>query len=686
MYRVVAENNGTEYMLHDVHSQEEQIYDDELSEEMGKTATFRFTVPRDHPNLNQIKPLSTEIRVYKDGDPIFWGRVVNPSADIYNTQTVTCVGGLSYLADSIQAPFDITGTGTAFLERLLETHNSQVEERKKLYLGNVDVAIRETERILESYTDTLTVLNSLLVNVYGGYLRVRQQGGIRYLDYLTNYGGINTQTVRFGENILDLTSEIDASEIITVLIPQGAETDGGRVGISSVNNGKDYIEDDAAIGRWGRIWGYALFGEITDPQELLEAARDYLQEKTTFPRTINVTAIDLSLMDPDVEDLKLGYWTNFVSKPHDLTATYLLQKLTRHITAPQNDTVVFGIVQETLSGVTADTAQVVTQSIEQAKESINKTMEEKIQNATKLITGGTGGYFVIGLNDAGQPNETFWMDAPNTAQAVHVIRINRNGIGFSTSGMNGPYTNAWTIDGNLLADFITAGTMLCDRIRGGTLEVGGTGTAKNGVILVKDNAGNTIVQIDKNGIKILKGSIDLGNGAFKVTEGGRMDLAGTNNSSTIGCNVFSANSANIGALEVNSDSQFLGLMTAMDIQCDEIACTQIYSSRAGEWWSDRRLKEDIVSIPAKICQRIVCRLKPVRFKFREDGTESIGFIAQDVQEILEEEGINLPLVGRFGGYLSIPYAVYVSLLAGALQAQDKEIGELRKVIGYGRHK
>ena len=123
---------------------------------------------------------------------------------------------------------------------------------------------------MESYTDTLTVLNSLLVNVYGGYLRVRQQGGIRYLDYLTNYGGINTQTVRFGENILDLTSEIDASEIITVLIPQGAETDGGRVGISSVNNGKDYIEDDAAIGRWGRIWGYALFGEITDPQELLE--------------------------------------------------------------------------------------------------------------------------------------------------------------------------------------------------------------------------------------------------------------------------------------------------------------------------------------------------------------------------------------------------------------------------------
>ena len=51
------------------------------------------------------------------------------------------------------------------------------------------------------------------------------------------------------------------------------------------------------------------------------------------------------------------------------------------------------------------------------------------------------------------------MDTPDTATAKNVLRINTNGIGFSTTGVNGPYKNAWTIDGSLVADFITTGTI-----------------------------------------------------------------------------------------------------------------------------------------------------------------------------------------------------------------------------------
>ena len=145
----------------------------------------------------------------------------------------------------------------------------------------------------------------------------------------------------------------------------------------------------------------------------------------------------------------------------------------RHLTAPQNDKVTFGIVKNTISGQTANTDRVVYQQIEQVKQSVGKEIDEKIENATKLITGGTGGYFVIGLNEAGQPNEAYWMDAPTTEAATNVLRINQNGIGFSHNGIGGPYTNAWTIDGNLVASFITSGTMLADRIRGGSLEIGG---------------------------------------------------------------------------------------------------------------------------------------------------------------------------------------------------------------------
>ena len=687
MYRVTVETAGQEYVLHDIHSQDEQIYDDELSEEMGKTATFKFTIAPNHPHIDKIVPLSSEIRIYKDGVRIFWGRAVTPSADIYNTQTVECVGGLSYLADSLQAPFTLSGTGTTFLQQILAVHNSQVEANKQLQLGNITVSIRDTERTLEAYTDTLSVLTALLVDSYGGYLRVREDGGVRYLDYLTNYGGTNSQEVRFGENILDLSSEIDASDIATVLIPEGAEVDGERVNITSANGGVNYIQDAQAVARWGKIWAYAQFDDITEPADLLEAAQDYLAEVTTLPRSIDLTAFDLSLTDTSIEALELGYWTNFTSQPHGLSGTYLLQKLVRHLTAPQNDKVTFGIVKNTISGQTANTDRVVYQQIEQVKQSIGKEIDEKIENATKLITGGTGGYFVIGLNDDGQPNETFWMDSPSTETATNVIRINQNGIGFSTTGINGPYRNAWTIDGNLVASFITSGTMLADRIRGGTLEIGGTGTAANGVITVKNASGTVIAQIDQNGITINQGSINLGNGAFRVTPNGVMTLNGTNNSSTIGCEVLSAGHAEIqGDLNVGSEAQFTGDVTMIDMSARDIQCNEIYSSVAGEWWSDRKLKRNIQQIPAKICLEIVRQLRPVSFVFKDNGIRSIGFIAQDVKKILKKMDLDLPIVNKHDGYFCIPYAVYVALLAGAVREQEKEISRIRREMGNnGRH-
>ena len=338
---------------------------------------------------------------------------------------------------------------------------------------------------------------------------------------------------------------------------------------------------------------------------------------------------------------------------------------------------------------------------------MGREMDEKIENATKLITGGTGGYFVIGLNEDGQPNETFWMDSPDKETATYVLRVNQNGIGFSTTGIDGPYSNAWTIDGNLVANFITAGTMLADRIRGGSLEIGGTGLGKNGVIYVKDASGNIIAQIDINGvsiskgtinlgdgalqissdgtISITKGSIDIGNGAFKVSSSGVMELSGTNNASSIGCNVLRAISANINNLVVNEDSDFAGTINAIDIDCREIQCTQIYSSVAQEWWSDRRLKKNVQTIPSSICLEIIKSLRPVSFDFKDSGHPSVGFIAQEVNKILKKRNIDLPLVGKHKGYFCIPYASYVTLLAGAIQEQQKEIEQLRRER-HGGHK
>lgn len=138
--------------------------------------------------------------------------------------------------------------------------------------------------------------------------------------------------------------------------------------------------------------------------------------------------------------------------------------------------------------------------IKRVASSINPKIQMAVENATQLITGAKGGYVILdcGENADGHPEQILIMDSPDKKTAVNVIRINKNGIGFSTSGYSGPYANAWTIDGNLVADFITVGTMFADRIRGGTLLIGGTGSGRNGEITVRDAKGELIAVIDIN--------------------------------------------------------------------------------------------------------------------------------------------------------------------------------------------
>lgn len=132
-------------------------------------------------------------------------------------------------------------------------------------------------------------------------------------------------------------------------------------------------------------------------------------------------------------------------------------------------------------------------------------VQAAIDHATDLIKGGLGGRVILNTDAAGHPNEILIMDTDSTATAVNVIRINMAGIGFSTSGYNGPFTTAWTIDGHFVADFITAGTLNAALIKAGILS---------------DASGNNTWDMTSGALSIKKGSINLGNGNFVVTDAG----------------------------------------------------------------------------------------------------------------------------------------------------------------------
>jgi len=189
-------------------------------------------------------------------------------------------------------------------------------------------------------------------------------------------------------------------------------------------------------------------------------------------------------------------------------------------------------------------------------------MRDSIAAATEAITGGLGGYVMFTYDANGQPQEILIMDSPDKTTAVNVIRMNKAGIGFSQNGYMGPFNSAWTIDGtldmqqinvvNLSANLITAGTMLADRIKGGTLTLGGNNNA-DGLMQVLDAGGTVVVQADNTGVQILKGSINIGSGNFTVDDTGNVSIL--KGSINIGSGEFVVNAS--------------GEVTAKSLTCDD---------------------------------------------------------------------------------------------------------------------
>lgn len=136
-------------------------------------------------------------------------------------------------------------------------------------------------------------------------------------------------------------------------------------------------------------------------------------------------------------------------------------------------------------------------------DTITKTfMQQAIENATQLISGGLGGFVIMHSSTGGKyPDEILIMDTDDIATAKKVWRWNKGGLGYSSTGYNGPFALAMTQDGQIVADFVKTGTMSANRINGGTLILGGRNNS-NGTALIKDADGNVLIRLDRDGITL----------------------------------------------------------------------------------------------------------------------------------------------------------------------------------------
>ena len=323
-----------------------------LDLEVGKAGSFTFKIYPTNIGYNYFQKFKSYVSLYREDRLIFSGRVLEEKKGFSNEKTIICEGLLAMLNDSIIRPFSFQGTITEFLTMLINNHNSQVSEDKQFTLGTVTVTDPNNyiARSREGYNSTMALFDDT-VSTLGGYFVVRPENGVLYIDYLEDFTAESGQEVNFGENLLDITKESSGTELITALIPLGAESqetqeDGTvirrKLTIESVNDGNDYLTNTEAIEKYGFILGTHEWNDVTRPENLKTKGEAYLAQAVMEKTTINISAVDMAKAGADIDSFLAGEYVNIKSSVHSIDAKMLIKKQSLNLLNPSQNKLTVG--------------------------------------------------------------------------------------------------------------------------------------------------------------------------------------------------------------------------------------------------------------------------------------------------------------------------------------------------------
>ena len=347
MYRIYCDGS----LLFHSNLENLKIFDPSIELELNKTGSFVFTLYPDHPRFSLVKRMKSIIEVWQDDFLLFRGRVLDEDVGWHNEKSFSCEGELAFLLDTIQRPYDFTGSISDFLGMLLSNHKAQADAAKKFTLGNVTVT-DPNDYIVRSdidYVNTWDVITKKLIDMLGGFLQVRHVDDVNYLDYLKESTLLAPQKITFGKNLLDLKRSRKGEDIATGIIPLGAklkDAEGNdtdqRLTIESVNGGVDFIVDEDASNELGTIFKVVIFDDVTDPSNLKTKGEAQLAESVKQWETIDLTAADLATVDKDITSFHIGTMVDVGSVPHGLNQRFRVEKLSLKLLDPVSNKITLG--------------------------------------------------------------------------------------------------------------------------------------------------------------------------------------------------------------------------------------------------------------------------------------------------------------------------------------------------------
>lgn len=302
------------------------------------------------------------------------------------------------------------------------------------------------------------------------------------IELLKARGADNGVTIEYGKNLTDAKQERNIANIVTAIFPYAKYTPEGEESEVYVSlkektlvhaGAADYAYKRCEIVDFSSEWES---GTIITEDMLRAKAETYLEKISTEP-DINITLSYAQLKKTKdykniqvMESVALCDTVTVRIDKLQIEATAKIVKAKYDSLKERYDTMEIGGVRTNLTKQLTATQQEVTESIKKNQtraEQIKKQIEQTIVDVTAAITGNSGGYVV--LYPEKNPQEIYILDQPELSKAKNVWRWNLAGLGHSSTGVNGKFTTAITADGQIVANFITAGELTGAILKAGTV-------------------------------------------------------------------------------------------------------------------------------------------------------------------------------------------------------------------------
>ena len=527
MYKITLVNGQKEILLHHYSN---DPYAPKILNAKGKfgfngVPSVTIEVPATHNAFNEFYELLSHIKIEDhNGVEIFYGRMINPSDSFNNglSKILIFEGELAYLNDTTIRPREWHDYSVKdFLREVLEEHNSQVEDYKKIYLGNVTVTAN-LYRVAD-YENTLTFLLDRLPKRLGGFFVLRKVNGKNYLDYLLNVGKVSNQEIVFGENMLDYQTECDTTGIYTKVIPLGAsKTDGteeNKVGnkltINEVNNDKDYLINEKAAEIYGLIETTETWDDVTIASNLKQKGEEYLEEVSKPKRSLKMKVADMHEINIRYDKYNLGDEVPIKCNVFNVDERFRIIEMSIDFLNQLNTTYTFGNKFGTLTD-----NQLMMKNTQNKINSFfneNGLLSSYLEGTINLLSNNMRAM----VNSADKHNGTaILFECKVPGDLYGAMAIGTKGFMIADE-LNADGTWNWRTFGTaqgFVADMIIAGSMIADRIKSGILMSMNEKTWINmddgtfnfadvlklidGKLVLSHTNGEAGITLDKGGIKV----------------------------------------------------------------------------------------------------------------------------------------------------------------------------------------